>query len=268
MQQKVLDLTDADAQEADLTSEQRRALWMQYLRSRQGKYMKGENDKCPPEMRQKVIKDPQRYFSMWPKAKTCWGTVKLMEKKKTRSSKRARGGAQWLDYAQLVASKGKKEAEEWVKALIALAEADPDSSEDYLKPHPTLGILDPTGKNPKMKLFRVQKITDEDFTDEEEDTTERIFEGDMAEAPEDAFDEEDPPGDADAKTNNKKKPRTPEDVAKAAEEAERRKKEKADKEQAQKADLAGRAATWLHRLPADIAKSKKTFARRGEVQIT
>jgi len=182
-----------------------------------------------------------------------------MEKKKARSSKRARGGAQWLDYAQLLASKGKKEAEEWIKALTALAEADPDSAEDYIKPHPTLGILDPTGKNHKMKLFRVQKIMTEDFTDEEEDTTERIFEGDMAEAPEDAFDEEDPPRDAGGKTKNKKKPRTPEDVAKAAEEAERRKKEKADKEQAQKADLAGRAATWLHRLPADIAKSKKSL---------
>ena len=154
------------------------------------------------------------------------------------------------------------------QGFTALAEADPDSTEDYIKPHPTLGILDPTGKNHKMKLFRVQKIMTEDFTDEEEDTTERIFEGDMAEAPEDAFDEEDPPRDAGSKTRTKQKPRTPEDVAKAAEEAERRKKEKADKEQAQKADLAGRAATWLHRLPADFAKSNENAARRGDVQFT
>ena len=126
---KVIGTVDADAAEAKLTSEQRRALWMQYLKSRQGKFVKGRNDKCPAELQSKAIAEPQRYFSMWLKAKKCWGTVKLMEKKTTRSSRRQKGGAQWSDYAQLIAHKGMKDSEDWIKALTALASADPDNAD-------------------------------------------------------------------------------------------------------------------------------------------
>ena len=57
---------------------------MQYLRSRQGKYVKKGNDKCPAKLQSKANAEPQRYFSMWLKAKKCWGTVELMENKKQR----------------------------------------------------------------------------------------------------------------------------------------------------------------------------------------
>ena len=201
---KVIGTADADAAEANLASEQRRALWMQYLRSRQGKVVKGRNGKCPAELQSKAIAEPQRYFSMWLKAKKCWGMVKLMEKKTTRASRRQKGGAQWLVYAQLIAHKGMKDGEEWIKALTALASADPDHADEYIKPHPTLSILDETGRNPKMKLFKVTKIVDEEYTDEEQDETARQFEGDMADAPEDAFDEADAAPSAGSKVKRRK----------------------------------------------------------------
>ena len=85
-----------------------------------------------------------------------------------------------MDYAQLIAHKGRKDGEEWIKALTALASADPDNADEYIKPHPTLSILDETGRNPKMKLFKVTKTVDEEYTDEEQHETVRQFEGDMA----------------------------------------------------------------------------------------
>ena len=78
---KVIGTADADAAEANLTSEQRRALWMQYLRSRQGKYVKGGNDKCPAELQSKANAEPHRYFSMWLKAKSVGGRSSSWRKK-------------------------------------------------------------------------------------------------------------------------------------------------------------------------------------------
>ena len=128
-----------------------------------------------------------------------------------------------MDYAQLIAHKGRKDGEEWIKALTALAAADPDNADEYIKPHPTLSIPDETGRSPKIKLFKVTKTVDEEYTDEEQDETVRQFEGDMADAPEDAFDEADAAPSAGSKVKRRKALLSPEEHAKLAEEAEKTK---------------------------------------------
>ena len=186
----VIETADADADEADLTSTQRRALWMQYLRSRQGKYVKGCNDKCPPELLAKATAEPGRYFSMWLKAKKNWGKVMLIERKKTRLSKRSKGAYEWLTPTEIQKKKGKKESAEWILALQTLAENLPEDKEQYVKTHPTLGVLDPTGTNINFMLFRVPETFRDEVSDEEQDESIREFKGNMADAPTDAFDDD------------------------------------------------------------------------------
>ena len=128
-----------------------------------------------------------------------------------------------MDYAQLITHKGRKDGEEWIKALTALASADPDNADEYIKPHPNLSNLVETGRKPKMKLFKVTKTTDEEYTDEEQDETVRQFKGDMADAPEDAFDEADAAPSAGSRVKRRKALLSPEEQAKLAEEAETKK---------------------------------------------
>ena len=110
-----------------------------------------------------------------------------------------------------------------------------------------------------MKLIKVTKTVDEEYTDEEQDETVRQFEGDMADAPGDAFDEADAALSAGSKVKRRKALLSPEEQAKLAEEAEMEKTNKLEKEKALKANLKARAATWLARLPTDIGNAKKVL---------
>ena len=119
-----------------------------------------------------------------------------------------------------------------------------------------------------MKLIKVTKTVDEEYTDEEQDETVRQFEGDMADAPEDAFDEADAAPSAGSKVKRRKVLLSPEEQAQLAEEPEKKTKDKLEKEKALKADLKARAATWLARLPADIGKAKKVSIDVTKIRVT
>ena len=152
-------------------------------------------------MKGRVDANPTKYFEMWMNADRSWGTVKIMEKKTSRSSKRSKGNCVWMLPSEIETAKGKTEAADWVRALTKLAADDPENAEQYVKKHPTFHVLDTEGNSNKWKLFKVLMEDKAEFSEEETDEQIRTFEGDMSQAPAEAF----KPRDADRADRQGKK---------------------------------------------------------------
>ena len=210
-------VAQADAAASSLDPDERRRLWMVYLRSRRpeqsgGRPSKGagsRSEKMPDELRQAVSSNPSKYFNLWLKCKMSWGEVLLEERSSQKSSFKGHRKRKWL-FGYEVQNKFPKQIADALMRSI-------QDTDDY-RPHPQTS-------DPIAAQYHI--LLDESDSEVDEDINERIktFKGKADQNMPSGF-LDDLGGKPTAADSNVPTP-TPEELA-AVETEKRRKKDRRD----------------------------------------